>query len=229
MRKLTYSHVKEKFFERGYVLLSNNYVNNKYKMSCICSNGHNIEISYSDFSQGKGCRICGHKRGGRLRRNSYDEINKAFKKEGYKLITKSYSNCEQVLYYECPYGHRHSITWHNWASGYRCPKCYYKEMSINQTGPLSHFWQGGVSTEPYCDAWADKEYKESIKERDKYKCSNPCCYDEDTILSVHHIDYNKKNCKPSNLITVCRRCNSAANFDRDWHKSWYTAIVQRRI
>ena len=47
-------------------------------------------------------------------------------------------------------------------------------------------------------------------------------------LHVHHIDYNKKNCKKSNLITICRSCNSMANKDRSWHKAWYNAIMLQR-
>ena len=39
---------------------------------------------------------------------------------------------------------------------------------------------------------------------------------------------NKKNCHPLNLITVCDPCNGRANKDRDWHTTWYQAIIYRR-
>jgi hypothetical protein len=97
-----------------------------------------------------------------------------------------------------------------------------------KSGPLSPNWKGGISCEPYCDAWADKEYKESIKERDNYVCQNPDCWHNSKRLCIHHIDYNKKNCKPGNLITVCTSCNARANFDRDWHQSWYQSIINKR-
>ena len=48
-------------------------------------------------------------------------------------------------------------------------------------------------------------------------------------LSIHHIDYDKKNCHPSNLITVCIGCNGRANTDRDWHKSWYQTIMSKKF
>ena len=96
-----------------------------------------------------------------------------------------------------------------------------------RSGPLSPTWKGGISCEPYCQDWT-KEYKEFIKERDGYRCLNPYCHKIDNKLHIHHTDYNKKNCHPSNLITVCRSCNSRANKDRNWHKVWYQAILYRR-
>ena len=106
------------------------------------------------------------------------------------------------------------------------------KISISKSGKLMGFenpnWKGGISCEPYCDVWLDKEFKESIKERDGHQCLNPDCFGNIHRLSVHHIDYNKKNCKPENLITLCTSCNSRANKDREWHKSWYKAIIYRR-
>lgn len=88
-------------------------------------------------------------------------------------------------------------------------------------------WKGGKSFEPYCLNWT-KKYKNEIKERDGNMCLNPVCMKIQKKLSVHHIDYNKKNCGPNNLITLCSSCNSRANSNRSWHRSWYTAIMYRR-
>jgi hypothetical protein len=40
-------------------------------------------------------------------------------------------------------------------------------------------------------------------------------------LEVHHIDYNKKNCKEENLITLCKWCNLRANYNRNYWKTYY--------
>lgn len=45
-------------------------------------------------------------------------------------------------------------------------------------------------------------------------------------LVVHHIDYNKKNCKPYNLITLCNSCNSRANNNRKQHEKFYKSIME---
>ena len=109
--------------------------------------------------------------------------------------------------------------------------CFHKENSallgMQRVGPKSSNWKGGISREPYCQDWT-KEYKEFIKERDGHKCLNPYCNRKFTKLHVHHIKYIKKNCDRFNLITLCGSCNSKANTDREWHESWYKAIIYRR-
>jgi len=35
-------------------------------------------------------------------------------------------------------------------------------------------------------------------------------------LSIHHIDYNKDNCDPKNLISLCGSCHVKTNFTRDY-------------
>ena len=96
------------------------------------------------------------------------------------------------------------------------------------SGPNSSVWKGGISCEPYCVQWLDKEYKESIKQRDGYICLNPCCFKKSKKLCVHHINYNKKDCHPKNLITLCIACNSTANYNRSWYEQWYQTIINKR-
>jgi len=88
-------------------------------------------------------------------------------------------------------------------------------------------WQGGISCEPYCEVWTDKEYKDWIKyERDNGECQNPLCKGNYKRLNLHHINYNKKDCRPNNLITLCCSCNAKANFNREWYISYYTELMK---
>jgi len=89
-------------------------------------------------------------------------------------------------------------------------------------------WKGGTSCEPYCDIWLDQDFKESIMDRDGNICLNPDCWNNSKRLTIHHINYKKKDCRPKNLITICNSCNTRANSDREWHESWYNAIIFRR-
>jgi len=106
-------------------------------------------------------------------------------------------------------------------------KLKLSEITSSKCGPQASNWRGGISFEPYCSDWT-KEYKEYIRERDGDTCLNPDCWCKDDVLTIHHINYDKKNCGPENLITVCRSCNSRANKDRRWHKAWYQAIINKR-
>jgi len=42
-------------------------------------------------------------------------------------------------------------------------------------------------------------------------------------LKRNHIDYNKKNCNPDNLITLCHSCHSKTNHNRNY---WVKKFVQ---
>src|SRR3972149_1218555 len=79
---------------------------------------------------------------------------------------------------------------------------------IRKFGKENPNWNNGSSFEPYSPEFS-KEKKKQILERDNYECQNPN-YDclEITDLHIHHIDYNKQNNNPENLITLCNSCHS---------------------
>ncbi|MBA7652784.1 hypothetical protein ES703_60623 [subsurface metagenome] len=71
-------------------------------------------------------------------------------------------------------------------------------------------WQGGISFEPYDPAFNDI-LKEIIRERDGYICQ--LCGNLETEngrkLDIHHIDGDKKNSDPINLISLCPHCHTS--------------------
>lgn len=193
------------------------------KIVYVCPNNHTHSIWWGDWRNGIRCPYCS----GNIRKE-LPFIVSEFARESCVLTSTSYRNCYTKLEYICRNGHVTTTTWNDWQHGYRCRVCANIENSIRISGKGHPNWQGGISFEPYCEAWKDKEYKNDIKIRDGNKCLNPCCSKMDGRLVIHHIDYNKKNCRPSNLITVCSSCNSKANKDREWHMAWYQAIIHRR-
>lgn len=94
-----------------------------------------------------------------------------------------------------------------------------------KSGPEHPAWKGGLSCEPYCLDWKKGEIRSLIKERDNYKCHNPYCWGTGKILNVHHINYNKKECIPYNLITLCNSCNTRANGNRSQWEALYKFIL----
>lgn len=82
-------------------------------------------------------------------------------------------------------------------------------------------WQGGVSFDPYPGEF-NGLLKAQIRARDGGKCQNPGCWKTAKRITVHHIDYNKENCHPGNLITLCNSCNSRANYGREFWTAFYS-------
>ncbi len=76
-------------------------------------------------------------------------------------------------------------------------------------------WRGGAKYNlPYIPGW-QTTLSRAIRERDNYICQ--VCSLEGFF--VHHIDYNRSNNDPKNLITLCNSCHSKTNFHRNkWEK-----------
>jgi len=81
-------------------------------------------------------------------------------------------------------------------------------------------WKGGKSFEPYTIDWT-RSLKISIRERDKYTCQICGEKQGDKTHDVHHKDYDKKNCNPDNLITLCIKCHRKTNHNRKYWNKWF--------
>ena len=94
-------------------------------------------------------------------------------------------------------------------------KYWLGKKRIDITGERCHLWRDGKSQELYTIDWTET-LKRSIRERDNYVCQECSKQQGDIALDVHHIDYNKDNCNPNNLITLCRSCHSKTNFNPEY-------------
>ena len=81
-------------------------------------------------------------------------------------------------------------------------------------------WRGG-SSDPYPIGW-NHHLREMIRERDKFTCV--LCGKAQTTQRhpVHHINYEKDDLRPKNLITLCTTCHSKTNGDR----KYWTALFE---
>lgn len=110
--------------------------------------------------------------------------------------------------------------------GEKLSSCHVAWMMEKNAGEKNPNWRNGSKQNPYCDIWLDDEYKQSIKVRDG-KCMNPQCKHISDTLHIHHIDYDKMNCEPDNLIVLCNSCHSLANFKRKKHEVRYKRLMAR--
>ena len=99
------------------------------------------------------------------------------------------------------------------------------KISTATSGPNNPAWLGGISRDPYGWDFND-ELKEEVRRRDGYKCQKCGAPQAECKrkLSVHHIDYNKKNNDPVNLLALCLPCHIKTNTNR---KHW-TAFFQEK-
>jgi hypothetical protein len=220
--KYNIDFARKQFIKIGYQLLEVEYVSSKSNMKYKCDKGHIGYMSLYSIMKGHRCSICMNNK-----KLDLKYIKDFLKKEKYILLTRKYKNNKQKLKYRCPYGHIHYMRFDSWVSGKRCPTCKSIDTSIRMLGDKHWNWQGGIACEPYCSVWLDKEFKKSILERDNYQCQNPDCWGTSIRLTGHHIDYDKKNCDPSNIITLCNSCNSRANINRKCWTKFYQSIRTR--
>jgi len=104
-----------------------------------------------------------------------------------------------------------------------------RRLSESRRGEKHWNWNGGTSLFRYSPEFsiAMAPY---IRERDDNSCQicEKTKEEEGRELSVHHIDYNKKNNEEENLITLCVSCHgSTSNPHRD-RETW-TELFQEKI
>lgn len=104
---------------------------------------------------------------------------------------------------------------------------------MSQEGKLSGEnhpnWLGGKSFEPY-GIYFNNKLRKIIRERDNFMCQE-CDKSEKGLkrnLSIHHIDYNKKNNLQSNLISLCLGCHIKTNYNRGHWKRYFKNIMALR-
>ena len=86
----------------------------------------------------------------------------------------------------------------------------------------------------YCEVWRDREYKDDLR---KDYCENVNCKGNYKRLNNHHINLNKKDCKPSNVMTLCRPCHATLHLKLYYlnnkrtinHKDYLTIIRKDKI
>jgi len=88
---------------------------------------------------------------------------------------------------------------------------------FGRSGKNAPNWQGGICRYPDPLGWT-KTFKEQIRQRDNYKCQICGCPEVEMYrkLDVHHIDYDRENLIPDNLISLCLSCHIKTNFNREY-------------
>jgi 5-methylcytosine-specific restriction endonuclease McrA len=73
-----------------------------------------------------------------------------------------------------------------------------------------------------------RQLREWIRERDQRICQVCGATEGAKVHAVHHIDYEKDNINPSNLITLCHPCHGKTNHDRCFWQAFFEQFMAER-
>lgn len=169
-----------------------------YNIKCIICN----KIFYVEKYRRKKARFCSY------------ECYWKFLKGKPNIILKKYGQT-RLGDRNSFFGKRHTPKTKKLISKSRKGKCH---------GELNPNWRDNASLEEYGKAFGRK-IRRQVRFRDKYICQLCGCPEIESIrkLSVHHIDYDKKNNKMSNLISLCNPCHLKTNHSRS---SWTAYFIE---
>lgn len=185
-----------------------------------CVNGHEWETSLAKLA---GCMECWI-----LTFKSTEDYHTLAKERGCRWVGKDLpQNVGFKTSWECSAGHKWEATYTALQVRTGCPACWVESIS----GENSRHWRGGISFEPYGLEWTDK-LREKVRKRDDYTCaiSGEVWRIGQDKFHVHHINYDKTDNRPENLITLCSSCHAKTNSNRDlWQIQLGQAVQLRKM
>jgi len=188
---------------------------NYYKHTCKCGCGGQIEIRGSHKYDGIPSYIRGHSSKGKypteetvkkfqksiknFYKNGGFAWNKGLTKEIDARVKKNAEGVSEALkiYYSFE-ENRNKMSFK--MKGKNHSEETIQILREKNQGSKHPQWQNGKSFEEYGIEF-NKKLKQTIKNRDFNICQTPGCMNTEN-LCVHHIDYNKKNNNPNNLISL---------------------------
>ena len=114
----SFDEVKEYMRSFGYSLLSQHYSHCFQKLDIVCPHGHKFKMDFSHFTSGNRCAECAG-----VKKKTVSQVSSYMNTFGYKLVSKEYKNAYTKLTVRCPVGHMYDVTWTNFHTGKRCPRC----------------------------------------------------------------------------------------------------------
>jgi len=103
--------------------------------------------------------------------------------------------------------------------------CQGKWISENKAGSNNANWRGGKSFEPYPVTW-NFRLREAIRNRDGRTCQICGKLEGKERMAVHHIDYDKKNIVPGNLVALCHTCHCKTNSNRERWREFFSLLME---
>jgi hypothetical protein len=193
-------------------------------MCVICNEPFQNHISPSEIKEGKGkvcSKECKNKYQRILNRRGFNKNCIICGKEFYcrpsENIKKGYEKkfCSKECFNKNPKSEYTRLKMSNSLKKVKHTKEWNNKVRLTKIGDKNPMWNNGSSFFPYPQDWKH-HLRESIRIRDNHTCQICNKKQENKLFAVHHIDYNKNNCCPENLITLCNSCHSGTNSNRKY-------------
>lgn len=183
---------------------------------CECGCGERVTRVGNHFVSGHNVRGINHPMYGRKHsdeaRRKMSEAHKGRKREepGYWLGKKRSPETRRKI--------SNSLMGNQRTLGKKLSEAHKRKLSKANRGARSYLWRGGTSFEPYGLDFT-RVLKRAIRERDEFTCQLCGLSEDGRALSCHHIDYDKTNNEPDNLISLCNSggCHTKTNHNRAFY------------
>lgn len=209
-KRLTYEEVKQRFENRGFVLLSKEYVGSKSKLEYVCTCGRVALINLDSLGLGQSCYACGRLKGGN-RKHTIETVRKLFRESNCTLLTNEYLRPHEIMPYICECGSKSTINLSNFMQGKRCQNCRITKLFGKRTDE----WRAeSVRKRKDADYAA---WRRRVLTRDGNECV--VCGERNIQLHVHHIEsftrVKELRTEDSNGATLCVDCH------KEYHRNFY--------
>lgn len=165
----------------------------------------------------KNCEVCGNElskctsKGTPLSPKRYEQLSycsySCARKSSYVVPEKKHCiECDSEISLNFPGGR----TVHK--------KLYEKRLFCGSDCQLTYRNRNRKTKREYPKGWWGKKHREYARKLTDFVCAI-CKVKEELLgerLSIHHIDYDKKNLDSGNLLPLCRPCHTKTNGNRDY-------------
>jgi len=225
-RRYTYEFVKQCFEDRGCILLSTEYINNKTPLEYICLCGEYNKVSFKSFLVGNYCNYCKYDFISNKNRLDINDVRNFYKKQGCELLEDKYINNHTLMKYRCSCGTMDYKDFDHFKRGQRCDYCLHKSRVENNTKEKHPQWNHSLTNEERILRRGYSEYQEWVKsvlKRDDYTCQ--CCEKRGGKLNVHHLNsyanFPELRLDINNGVTLCEKCHSN-QYENSFHRIYGT-------
>ena len=138
---------------KGGKLLSNEYLGRDYKLSFMCSKGHQWSTSPSNIKSGTWCPKCGMESFTNSRKKTIDDMKNLANSIGGECLSNEYNGDKENLLWQCVKGHKWWAIPGSVVGGHWCPTCSKnKKLTIQLMNELAKIKKGKCLSTEYINA-----------------------------------------------------------------------------